>query len=124
MSNATAVSAEVHDPLKNVADAMEAAVQSAKEGIASAGATVSEAAPAATKLLSNLLYNTCYGLSYGVVFPSMLVARSIPKNNPVVLGFVDGARAAMDTVDDMKGKSVESGADSSAAIPGPEGAAA
>jgi len=33
-----------------------------------------------------------------------LIAKSIPTNNAVVHGFVDGARAASDTVDQMKGR--------------------
>ncbi|MFO0953101.1 MAG: hypothetical protein U0835_18500 [Isosphaeraceae bacterium] len=104
MSDSTAPAAENMDPLKSVADAMESAVKAAKDGVTSAGATVSEAAPAAKKLLASVVYNTCYGLSYGVVFPSALIARSVPRDNPIVHGFVDGARAAIDMVDEMKGK--------------------
>jgi hypothetical protein len=121
MSETKAPAAEGHDPLKSVAEAMEAAVQTAKEGIAGASATVSEATPAATKLLTSLVYNTCYGLSYGVVFPSVLIARSIPKDNPVVHGFVDGARAAVDMVDEMRGKAIEAEGSASTSVLGPDG---
>ena len=41
-----------------------------------------------------------------IVFPAVLIAKSVPANNAVVHGFVDGARAASDTVDQMKGPSV------------------
>jgi hypothetical protein len=115
MSDATAPAAEGHDPLKMVADAMEAAVQAAKDGAADAKATAAEAVPAAGKMLSNLVYNACYGISYGVVFPSVLVARSIPTNNPVVHGLVDGARAAIDMVNEMRPPA-------QAAVAGPESA--
>ena len=49
------------------------------------------------------MYTTSYTFSYGIVFPAVLIAKSIPANNAVVHGFVDGARAASDMVDQMKG---------------------
>jgi hypothetical protein len=90
------------DPLKSVADALDAAVQAAKGGVGDARATTSEALPALGGLLSTFSYRTCYAVSYGVVFPTMLVVRAIPQENAVVHGFLDGARAAMDLVDEMK----------------------
>ena len=90
------------DPIKAVADAMDAAVKAAQEGAEGARATVAEALPAASQLLSRIVYKTCYGLSYGVVFPTMLAVRTIPKNNAAVHGFIDGAQAAIDMVDEMK----------------------
>ncbi len=35
----------------------------------------------------------------------MLLVHSIPKNNAVVHGFIDGAQAAKDSVQEMKSKS-------------------
>jgi hypothetical protein len=90
------------DPLKTVADAMDAAVQAVREGAADARETAAKAVPAAGLFLSRFMYTTCYTLSYGVVFPTMFVAKSIPANNPIVLGLKDGARAAIDMVDEMK----------------------
>jgi len=111
MSEPTVSAEQGQDPLKAVADAMEAAVHAAKQGAADARETAAEALPAASKMLSDLVYKTCYGISYGVVFPSVLIARSIPQNNPVVHGFIDGSRAAIDMVNEMKGKpAVESSA--------------
>ena len=121
MSEATTAGGESHDPLKMVADAMEAAVQTAREGAAGAQATVAEAVPAASKVVSNLVYRACYGVSYGVVFPSVLLARSIPKDNPVVHGFVDGARAAIDMVNEMKGSALAPPAPGPSIL-GPDGA--
>ncbi len=102
MSENAAVDAHSSDPLKTVADAMEHAVQAAKDGAADARARVDKALPAVNRFMSRFVYTTCYTISYGVVFPSVLVARSIPKNNPIVHGFVDGAHAAVDMVDEMK----------------------
>ncbi len=93
-------------PLQAVADATDAAVKAAKEGTEEARATIAEALPTASHFLSRAVYKTCYSISYGVVFSSVFVARSIPKNNAMVHGFVDGAHAAVDMVSEMKTKSV------------------
>jgi hypothetical protein len=45
------------------------------------------------------------------------VARSIPKNNPIVHGLVDGAHAAIDMVDEMKKRKLEAEATEPAAAP-------
>lgn len=89
------------DPLKAVADALDKAVKATKEG---AEGVASDAIPAANQFLSRLAYHGSYALSYGVVFPTMLILRSIPKENAAVHGFIDGARAAMDTAREMKNK--------------------
>jgi hypothetical protein len=104
MSDA-AVNSTSSDPLKSVADALDAAVQAAKGGVEVAQASASEALPALGGFLSTLTYKTCYAVSYGVVFPTMLVVRAIPKENAAVHGFIDGARAALDLVDEMRSKS-------------------
>jgi hypothetical protein len=101
-----AVKAASDDPLRSVADALDAAVQSAKESVGGVAASASSAMPALGGLLSGLTYKTCYAVSYGVVFPAVLLARAIPKENAAVHGLVDGARAAMDLVDEMRVKSV------------------
>jgi hypothetical protein len=92
------------DPLKTVATALDRVVNAAKEGAADARATAGKAIPAAGQFLSRFVYTTSYTFSYGIVFPSVLIARSIPANNAVVHGFVDGARAANDIVDQMRGR--------------------
>jgi hypothetical protein len=107
MSDNATVEAQASDPLKTVADAMEHAVQAAKEGAIDAKARVDQALPGVNRFVSRFVYTTCYTLSYGVVFPSVLVARSIPKNNPIVHGLVDGAHAAIDMVDEMKKRKLE-----------------
>ena len=66
--------------------------------------------PGVNRFVSRFVYTTCYTISYGVVFPSVLVARAIPKNNPIVHGLVDGAHAAVDMVDEMKKRKLEGAA--------------
>ena len=97
------VSTETSDPLKAVADAL-AAVQAAQDGADEARATAAEAMPTVSRYLTKAVYNTCYSISYGVVFPSVFLARSIPKDNAAVNGLIDGAHAAMDVIDGMRNK--------------------
>lgn len=92
------------DPLHAVADALDAAVQAAKDGVGDAKSAASRAVPALGGMLSGLTYKACYGVSYGVVFPTMLVANLVPKENAAVHGLVDGARAAMDLIEEMRNK--------------------
>ena len=96
------------DPLKTVAEALETAVQAARDGAADARATVDKVLPATSRFLSRFAYTTSYAISYGVVFPTVLLARSIPTNNAVVHGMVDGARAAADMVEQMKNRQAAS----------------
>ncbi len=70
-----------------------------------------KALPAASRFLSRFIYTTSYTFSYGVVFPAVLIAKSIPSDNAVVHGLVDGARAASDTVDQWKSSRVGNAAD-------------
>jgi hypothetical protein len=104
MSNEAVITVS-NDPLKSVADALDAAVQGAKGGVEDLRVTASGALPAINGFLSGLTYKTCYAVSYGIVFPTVLVARAIPKENAAVRGFIDGARAAIDLVNEMRAKS-------------------
>ena len=94
--------------MKSVADALETAVQAARDGAADARSAVEKALPAASRFLSRFIYTTSYTFSYGVVFPAVLIAKSIPSDNAVVHGLIDGARAASDTVDQWKSSRVGS----------------
>ncbi len=86
------------DPLRSAADAMALALQAAKDGAADAQQRVNEALPDISGFVSRLTYTTCYAVSYGVVFPSLWIARAVPKENAIIHGIVDGARAARDAV--------------------------
>src|SRR3984885_10915225 len=93
-----------HDPLKTVADALDTAVKAAKDGAADAKATAGKMIPAAGRFLSRFVYTTSYTFSYGVVFPAMLLAKSIPPNNAIVHGLVDGDQAAGDLASPTKNR--------------------
>jgi hypothetical protein len=93
-----------HDPLKTVADALEAAVQAAKDGAENAREAATNMLPESGSLLSQVAYKTCYAISYGLVFPSVLIAQSIPQNNALVHGLIDGAHAAQDMAAELKSK--------------------
>jgi hypothetical protein len=58
--------------------------------------------PAATKrrrgLIGRVVYGTAYAVSYGLAFPVMLLAHALPKDSVLVLGFVEGAGAARESV--------------------------
>jgi hypothetical protein len=108
MSEHVATGSLSSDPFKTVADALETAVQAAKDGAADARATVDKVLPAASRFLSRFAYTTSYTISYGVVFPAVLIAKSIPTDNAVVHGMVDGARAAADMVEQMKSRQASS----------------
>ncbi len=95
---------EGHDPLKTVADALEAAVQAAKDGASNAREAAANMMPESGGMMSQIAYKTCYAISYGLVFPSALIAQSIPKDNALVHGLIDGAHAAKDMVADLKVK--------------------
>jgi hypothetical protein len=101
MSENVAIGAPSADPLKTVADVVETALQAARDGTADAKATVEKALPVASRFVSRFVYTTCYTFSYGIVFPTVLLARSIPRNNAVVHGLVDGAQAAIDMVSQL-----------------------
>ena len=90
------------DRLKGVADALETAVQAARDGAADARSAVEKALPAASRFVSRFIYTTSYTFSYGIVFPTVLIAKSIPSDNALVHGLVDGARAASDAVNEWK----------------------
>ncbi len=107
MSDNASVETQAADPLKTVADAMEHAVQAAKDGALDAKARVDQALPGVNRFVSRFVYTACYTISYGVVFPTILVARSVPKDNPIVHGLVDGAHAAVDMVEEMKKRKLQ-----------------
>ena len=107
MARNVAAKTSSRDPLKTVADALDTAVRAAKDGTADAKVTAGKMLPAAGRFLSRFVYTTSYTFSYGVVFPAVLLAKSIPANNAIVHGFVDGAQAANDKVIQMKHRRLE-----------------
>ncbi len=116
-------SAPVADPFVAVADAMQSAADSMTHGAAAARDAAVEAMPSIGQFANRFIYSTCYTLSYGVVFPLALVALSVPQNNPLVHGLVDGSRAARNKVDEMIGSmaatSVAAGCDAAGCCDAP-----
>jgi hypothetical protein len=92
------------DPLKTVADALEAAVQAAKDGASNAREAAAGMLPESGSVLSQIAYKTCYAISYGLVFPSALIAQAVPKDNALVHGLIDGAHAARDMAAELKNR--------------------
>jgi hypothetical protein len=90
------------DALETVANAWDIALQAAKDGAASAKANAETAIPAAGRFMSRIVYTMSYSFSYGTVFPVAFIAKSIPANNAVVKGMIDGAAAASEWVDELK----------------------
>jgi hypothetical protein len=107
MQNESAASVS-SDPLRAIADAMDAAVQAAKAGGDRALAAATDAAPAASQFVSQAVYKTCYSISFGAVLPVVLLARFVPRNNALVDGLIDGTHAAIDFADQIKSRSVSS----------------
>lgn len=91
------------DPLQAIADALESASQSTQQGFADVKATAAQAIPAIQSGASQAAYKLGYGLSYGVVFAAVFASRAIPRDNAVVHGIVDGARAATDYLKESRG---------------------
>jgi hypothetical protein len=68
---------------------------------AAAGAELEAVAPTAalqtgSDTLSRMIYNGSYALAYGVVYATVFVAQSLPQQNPLMHGFRDGGKAAVD----------------------------
>jgi hypothetical protein len=99
--NGVAAPASQH-AIRTVADAWDLAVQAARDGASNARTTAGQMVPAAGRFVSRAVYTMSYSLSYGFVFPAVFIARSIPSDNAIVHGLVDGAHAATDWVDELK----------------------
>src|SRR5262245_38034886 len=84
------------DPFRDVADALSPAAQAARENASDAKPHAADMVPTVGGFLGRLTYTAAYTVSYGVVFPALLLARAIPKENALVHGLSDGARAARD----------------------------
>ena len=69
---------------------MELAMQAARHGAGEAHEAVTRTWPASRAFVSRLVYTSCYAAAYGVVFPTVLLARSVPANNGAAQGLIDG----------------------------------
>jgi hypothetical protein len=99
--------AKVPEPFGSSVRALDLVTQAAREGAADARLAADRMWEATGRFTSRLVYTTCYTTAYGVVFPAVLVARAIPRNNEAVRGLIDGAHAAIHKADQVLGKSSE-----------------
>jgi hypothetical protein len=88
--------------MRESAGAMTLVTRAAKAGAADAKETATKVWNGTSRFVSRFVYTTTYTLSYGIVFPSMLVARAIPKDNVIMRGIVDGAHAATEKVEELQ----------------------
>lgn len=85
--------------MRSIADAMRDAAATASERAAQVKQAASEAGPKALETMSQMFYTGSYVLAYGVVYATVFVAQSLPQENPIIRGFRDGGKAAVDEVD-------------------------
>jgi hypothetical protein len=94
---------------------LDLVTRAARDGAADAREAATRTWEATSLFASRLVYTTSYTLSYGVVFPVVLLARAVPRNNEAVRGLIDGAQAAILKVDSLRAQSI----DTTAAAPVP-----
>ena len=85
------------------ADPLGTITRAARDGAADAREMANRVWANTSLFLCRFVYTTSYTISYGVVFPSTLLARSIPLDNAAVRGLVDGARSATEKVHQIRG---------------------
>ena len=86
--------------MQAVAAAMRDAAATASEHAAKVKESTSEAGISALESISRMVYTGSYVLAYGAVYATVFVARSLPQENPIMRGFRDGGRAALDELED------------------------
>jgi hypothetical protein len=104
---------KAHEPVASSAGTLDLVTQAARDGAADARLAATRTWDATSLFVSRFVYCTCYSFSYGMVFPAMLLALSIPRNNEAVRGLIDGAQAAILKVDQIRARSID------AAVPAP-----
>jgi hypothetical protein len=86
------------DPLDAANGTLDLVRRAARDGAADASEAAARTLSAAGRMVQRIVYRTCYTISFGVVFPSVLVARMVPRDNAAVRGLIDGAQAACERV--------------------------
>jgi hypothetical protein len=109
MAKATTAEATLNDndPLSSISQAMRDAMDSASEDASKAREKIGEIGSGITNTASRFAYTSSYMVAYGVVYATVFVARSIPQDNPIVEGFKDGSRAAIDALNEARANSSE-----------------
>jgi hypothetical protein len=101
---------KVSGPVESTVRALDLVTQAARDGAADARLAADRMWEATGRFTSRLIYTTCYTTAYGVVFPAVLLARAVPRNNEAVRGLIDGAHAAIRKADQVLGKSSDGAA--------------
>ena len=99
-STAAKTATEDESAMHSVAAAMRDAAATASEHAAIVKESASEAGATALESISRMVYTGSYVLAYGVVYAAVLIAQSLPQENPVMHGLRQGGRAAMDELGD------------------------
>ena len=95
-STAAKTATEDESAMHSVAAAMRDAAATASEHAAQVRQSAGEIGSSSLNSLSRMTYTGSYILAYGVVYAAVFIAQSLPQENPVMHGFRDGGRAAMD----------------------------
>ena len=95
------------EPVTSVSGALDLVTRAARDGAVDAREAAARTWEATSLFVCRFVYTTCYTISYGVVFPTTMIARSIPRDNAAVRGLIDGAQAAIHKVDQVHGSSSE-----------------
>lgn len=89
------------DPLGSAQKTLDLVTEAAQRGATDAKEAAVRTLDTAARFLNRFVYTTCYSVSYGLVFPAVLVARAIPRDNAAVRGLIEGADAARKKVDEL-----------------------
>ena len=100
-------SAAASNSLASASSSMDLVLQAARAGAADASEAAAKVWSRSGLVLARVVYVAAYGISFGVVFPAALVARSVPRDNAVVRGLIDGAQAASLKADAILSRSLE-----------------
>lgn len=63
---------------------------------AASSSAAAETGSDAMQSMSRMIYSGSYALAYGVVYATVFVVQLLPQDNPVMHGFRDGGKAAID----------------------------
>jgi hypothetical protein len=80
------------------AEAIRDAASTASNHAAKVRDAFGDAGPRALRSVSRVTYTTVYMLSYGIVYTAVLLAQSLPQENPIMHGLHDGGAAARDAL--------------------------
>jgi hypothetical protein len=81
--------------MRSVADAFRDASKTATEH----AMAVQDVGAGLLRSVSRIGYTGAYAVSFGIVYTAVFLTQWLPQDNPVMDGFSDGARAAMDSLE-------------------------